>query len=610
MNWQHFRAFVWLRYRIRANQLRKQGVIGVVFEAILNVVRILLALTMFVVMFFVGMFAFKDATPSVYMYAWDGLVGAFSMFWVIGIVTELQRSEALSLDKFLHLPVSLKSAFFINYISSLMAFSLIVFVPAALGLTIGLAVSHGLVMLAQLPVVFAFFLMVTALTYQFRGWLASIMTNPRRRRNVVMIATTLLILISQTPNIINMSVNHGYTPSDTEGLTEELTRLNAAVSRGEITQQQAQEQFQAVTKAHSERLAKSAQASMNQMERTAEVLNMAIPLGWLPFGAKSIADRTYWPAALGFLAMTFIGCASLWRGYQTTLRLYTGHFTSGRRKKAAAPAKPIATSKSRLLVERELPWISEQAAAVATSSLRGLLRAPEAKMMLLSPILMIAVFGMLMVTNSSKSGLPRSPFITYGAMGMILISMTQFFSNQFGFDRSGFRVFVLSAAPRREILLGKNLAIAPLALGLGFIVAALLQFLMPIPVGYLIAAVPGFITMYLLYCLLTNWASMIAPMPIAAGSLRPTGGKFIPVVVNLALLILIPMTMSPAFIPVAAGVVADSFGWGPGQLYCLILALAECALMIFLYRLVLGIQGENLQARELKILEVVASKAE
>jgi hypothetical protein len=103
---------------------------------------------------------------------------------------------------------------------------------------------------------------------------------------------------------------------------------------------------------------------------------------------------------------------------------------------------------------------------------------------------------------------------------------------------------------------------------------------------------------------------MIAPMPIAAGSLRPSGGKFIPILVNLALLFLMPMTMSPAFIPVAAGVVADTFDWGPGQLYCVGLAILECGLVVLLYRIVLDIQGRNLQDRELKILEVVTSKSE
>ena len=55
---------------------------------------------------------------------WDGIVLAFLFIWMIGLITELQRTEALSLDKFLHLPVSPIGAFLINYLSSLFSVSL------------------------------------------------------------------------------------------------------------------------------------------------------------------------------------------------------------------------------------------------------------------------------------------------------------------------------------------------------------------------------------------------------------------------------------------------------------------------------------------------------
>ena len=40
--------------------------------------------------------------------------------------------------------------------------------------------------------------------------------------------------------------------------------------------------------------------------------------------------------------------------------------------------------------------------------------------------------------------------------------MSQLLGNQFGFDRGGFRVYVLSPASRRDVLLGKNLSFVPL----------------------------------------------------------------------------------------------------------------------------------------------------
>ena len=82
---------------------------------------------------------------------WDGLAVPFLMFWLIGLMTELQRAEALSLDKFLHLPVSLQGVFLINYLSSLVSFTMLFFLPAALALCLALVFAKGPVMLVLFP---------------------------------------------------------------------------------------------------------------------------------------------------------------------------------------------------------------------------------------------------------------------------------------------------------------------------------------------------------------------------------------------------------------------------------------------------------------------------
>jgi len=52
----------------------------------------------------VGLFALPQTSPGVLLLVWDGLVVAFLFCWCIGLITDLQRSEVLSLDKFMHLP--------------------------------------------------------------------------------------------------------------------------------------------------------------------------------------------------------------------------------------------------------------------------------------------------------------------------------------------------------------------------------------------------------------------------------------------------------------------------------------------------------------------------
>ena len=222
--------------------------------------------------------------------------------------------------------------------------------------------------------------------------------------------------------------------------------------------------------------------------------------------------------------MTLIGTASLWRGYRTTVRLYTGDFTGGKKAAVAVPvsvsAAPATPMRPAYLLEMKFPWIPEQAAAIAVGGFRSLTRAPEAKMMLLTPVILVVVFGgMFWRGVNSSINLPDAvrPLLGFAAMTIILFSMVSLIGNQFSFDRGGFRVFVLCPAPRRDILLGKNLAVVPLALVLCIVPVALVQIVFPMRVDHFLALAPQFVSMFLLFCILANMLSMLAPLHIPAG---------------------------------------------------------------------------------------------
>jgi hypothetical protein len=511
--------------------------------------------------------------------------------------------------------VSISGAFIINYVASWVTPSIFIFVPAMLGFVIGLASARGPAMLAILPIGLAFFFMVTAVTYQFRGWLASLMTNPRRRRMVLVFATMIFVVIVQLPNLINIGLRRGIHVdlAQQQELLQKAEFLSQAHQRGELTDSEYLREMKSLREAQSRAQAQLMSIKPERFEQVARYVNIAVPLGWLPFGAYSVVAGDYSPAALTFLGMVMIGSASLWRGYRTTLRLYTGQFTSGSTAQREATTK-VATratiSAQPLVVEWRLPVVSEHAAAVATSGLRGLLRAPESKMMLLSPIMMLVIFGGLLFSRpGSRAGL-EGPLVAYGAMAMTLFSMSQFFANQFGFDRDGFKVFVMTAAPRREILLGKNLALAPIAFGLGMTVIVGLQFFYPLQFGHLLAIPLSFVTMFLLFCMIMNWASIVAPLRISPGSMKPTGMKLVPFLVNLSMIVLVPLCLAPTLIPLASGIALEYYGWNHGHWYCFFFATIEVSIIVLLYSFVISAQGQLLHNRELKIMNSVTTKAE
>ncbi len=306
---------------------------------ILAVAALLIAAFMAVALFLIGLLLLPEAPPSVLLYVWDGVVLVFLFWWGIGILTELQRSEALSLDKFLHLPVSLTSAFLINYCSSLLSLTMIVFLPAMIGLSFGLVFAFGPVMLLLFPLFAAFLLMVTALTYQFQGWLASLMANKRRRQTIIVMLTMGMILLCQLPNLVNVMRPWSKPDSELIHLQERQAALKRALDAGEITPPEFLERNNKLQEDYVLENKERSREFLATLEWTARLVNLVLPPGWLPLGALNLAEGNVLPALLGTVGLSLIGGASLWRAYRTTIRYYTGQVTR-RSKSNHAGARP------------------------------------------------------------------------------------------------------------------------------------------------------------------------------------------------------------------------------------------------------------------------------
>lgn len=630
MNVQHLLAFCWLRWRLFVNPLTKGSIVNSIILAVLSAILFLAALAVFCGSFLLGLFAFGSAetSPVVLLLVWDALVLLFLFGWSVGLLTELQRTEAFSTDKFLHLPVSLSGVFVLNYLSSLVSLNLILFVPLMVGLALGLVGAKGPAMLAVLPLVAAFFLMVTALTYQFQGWLASLMVNKRRRRTIVVMVTLAFVLVFQIPNLINFYQPWNRMTKDGQQAKEvpvedvstqaqeRLDELRQAFEQKKISVQQWQDGIKEVqdklrrqqielTKVHDD----SDAAIWSEVQDWAWTANMILPPGWLPLGAAAAAEGNVQPALIGVFGLTLIGTLSLRRSYRTTLRLYTGQFTTGTKAAAAKPTLP-AQPQSATFLERSIPGVSEQAAVIALASFRSLLRAPEVKMLLLSPIILIVVFGGLFAQGSLQITELLRPLLAVGAIAMVLLSLMQLAGNQFGFDRSGFRLFVLSPVSRDQILLGKNLALFPLAALLTSPMIILLQVLRPLRFDHLLAVPLQFVSMYLLFCMLANVMSLLCPMPISAGSLKPATTRLLPILMGFAFLLMLPAIQTPILLPLVIEGMLESVGLGYGVPMALLLTLLECGVILFIYPWVLHWEGELLQMREETILEMVTMKVD
>ena len=613
MIWQHLTAFVWLRWRLLVNQWRRAGALNAVLMTIVAIAALVTAIPLLVACYALGLYAIPKATPAHLMYAWDGLIALFLLHWGIGLLIELQRTESLALSKFLHLPVSPTGAFLINYFSSLLRLTMLFYAPVMLGFALALVSAKGMPMLPVLPLVAAFLLMVTALTYQFQGWLASLMSNPRRRRTVVVTATMTFILIFQLPNLLNFLAPWGtqQRADRSNAMVREFATLEHAFKAHEFDAIEYVRRQQIVMEKYKRADQQAGRDTVRQLERGVRLANVVLPVGWLPLGVLSAAEGRVLPSLLGLAGMTLIGTASLWRAYRTTVGQYQGQPTNRKSPPPPVVASPTAAREpGGLLLEARLPGVSEPVSAVALAGLRSLERAPEAKMMLLSPLITAVIFGSMLWRG--RHGIPEMmrPQIALGAMVFVLLGMMQIAGNQFGFDRDGFRVFVLCAASRRDILFGKNLSFAPLALGMAAIQLTVVQVVCPMRIDHLLAMLPLYVSMFLLFCLFTNVMSIYAPVHIAAGSLKGSHLTLTTGLLQMVMfLFLFPLAMAPAFLPLGIETGLWLLNGTAGLPIGLLLSLAECAVVVVLYRVVLNWQGGLLEVREQTILEAVTNRA-
>jgi hypothetical protein len=169
---------------------------------------------------------------------------------------------------------------------------------------------------------------------------------------------------------------------------------------------------------------------------------------------------------------------------------------------------------------------------------------------------------------------------------------------------------VLCPASRRDILLGKNLSLAPIALSIGAVAVSALQLIYPMRVTHFLATLVQLVTAYLIVCMVGNLISIVAPSAVAAGTLKPAKPQTATILVHVLFALLLPVALIPTLVPFVIELIMHVFGWARSIPVYLALSIAELAVMGLIYVRVLECQGRLLQARQQKILDTVTTKNE
>ncbi len=584
MNLEQLQTILWLRWRLSRNQWTRSRGMGAVITGLVALLSVVLGLASFTGGLLGGMLGLREAKPLVLLGVWFAVTVGFLFFWIIGLVSEIQRSETIDLQRLLHLPVALGQIFVINYVASHLTLSIALFVPGMTGLALGLVISRGLWMLLLVPLSLSMVFMVTAWTYLLRGWLATLMANPRRRRAVIMGITFAFIVISQGPNLYF------------NGLGGSQRHSTAA-----FRQQTPNPPTPGTT-------------NREKLDRMLKAQKLIPPL-WVPLGAGALAEGRIVPALLGTAGCLAIGALGLRRAYSSTLRFYHGYtgktaIFQGKARPAPPPAKVPGRTGTRML-EVTVPAVPEQAAVLALASFRSMLRAPEVKMAWASSFLVpLIVGGSLLFRGAPKLPEPVKPFIATGAVVFSIFMLVQFFANQFGFDRDGFRALVLSPAPRRLILLGKNLACLPVGAVFGIFTLGLLSIWLRLSPIVVLATLIQLGVLLVFAGLLGNVLSILAPYRIQPGSMKPTKMPGLAMLLMVLCHLFFPLAMLPIFVPVFAELLWRLAGWPSAVPVNLLLSCVMAGLAGFVYWQTLEPMGRLLHRRETRILAIVTVEVE
>jgi hypothetical protein len=154
-------------------------------------------------------------------------------------------------------------------------------------------------------------------------------------------------------------------------------------------------------------------------------------------------------AGVPLLALVVSGVVLHALGALTLGRLLDSPASGPRRQATSAPVWSAA-----------LPGLTRGSAAVAQAQLRLAMRSPRGRSILLSPLIVFAVFAIVM--RRSVDGLDLGFLQVTSGLGLAtlgstisLLSILPFATNQFAIDRAGLTLALLSPLATRDLLIGK-----------------------------------------------------------------------------------------------------------------------------------------------------------
>jgi hypothetical protein len=424
------RAFVWLRWRVLVNSLERTSArdtldrLSIAVENIGPIIAVLLLVPSALGMAALGGAAGYGLATGAWQVPFDVLryllLAAFA-FSVIGPIA-LPSRDVGNPVRYLLLPVPRGLLYAANLVGTFADPWILLSAPAVLGVAVGMLAGRRPAGALETLAAGLAFVFVLASVSSLTSSVVHLLLRNRRRGEVVMLLLVLILpLMGLIPSMMREErrgrgrVRDQQVPRAPSAL-DEATRRIAAYVPSELYRQTG---IRAATRTRS----------------------AAPPLFWLLAIAGGLQ-------ALGFAAFS---------------RVLDMPQTLGARRGAAFGG----------LWSRTLPGMTSGASAVALTQLRLAVRTTRGRSILISPLMLLAVFGTLLYRRGGMpfAGLSVSDGLTLAtaASFIAMFAVMPIAANQFAVDRAGFTRQMLSPLSVGELLAGKAVGNALICVGPAFV---------------------------------------------------------------------------------------------------------------------------------------------
>jgi len=644
-------------WRGKVNRWIKDSIISRTIGSVFLALFILVTVLWFSLSSFFGYrLATRPATPDdlAYFAIWNGLLVMFLIFWMVSLFNDAVRGDTLSLQRLMHLPISPASVFAFNYLLSWINIPLIFFLASGTGLVFGSSLAAGPSVLWKWIPVVSYAAMLSAVTSHIQGKLLAWLVNPRSRTWIMTLMPLLLAFMGfgiaigshylrrlvDVPSIVfwlrvcdtlcpffwvadvlsNKSILGGWSLVWVPCMW--LITAWSLRANYRLTRTYYQDGFEVASNPSGNQISDGKQKASNADFTQGSLAWMESSFPGLSGPASAIAAMTW---------------TMFWRSPQMKLAMiipliqpfiFLGLFSQRPAPKGDVPLPPAISSPTSTepsavpneepsAVQNEEPSAvpNEEPSAVQNDEPSAVPNAGAGKTASSDNTQATSaekLAGSLLTRLGDRLGGKQfqGPFLFSFAVFSAFMGST-FASNIFGFDRSGFRFWVLSPLPRVEILRGRNWIFGLMVLTITIVTSAFAAGVWRYHWLREIEAIGASLAFVPIYMVLTNLISILAPFPMSPQGFQPKSFSWKTLVLNFALSALIPALMIACSTPWA-------LEWGlhasiPATKWLPIALILHPILILtsfWLYERLLSVVAELLEYRELDLLKTVTSSVE